>query len=267
MHVLNIGKHFKWLANPQSCQWSHGCGSGLWWAAGLQEDPEGSAFSSASRNKEGKMSEHFQQGFCCSVSATPCLPQHRLQAPLWDPCGDTLMAPGSTCKENQWNIAHQSFWKTAVSHLKPESCEKSFFLWERMMMLRVCLNAVSCLSPVNSSTEPQALLMYGWAQHSQNPRRRFPMTVTTRSQHKSTLMNLMPSYPNKHQFVVLNPNQFLWFISWEKRIQTKQQTFNKTDLPNCKLLQLLCYNTSLAEAITLVFFYLFHLHILNSCIN
>lgn len=126
-----------------------------------------------------------------------------------------------------WNL---SLVKKAFSSGRGWWC--SGFVW---MLSLVCLLWTQALSQ-----EPRALLMYGWAQHSQNPRRRFPMTVTTRSRHKSTLMNLMPSYPNKHQFVVLNPNQFLWFISWEKRIQTKQQTFNKTDLPNCKLLQLLC---------------------------
>lgn len=196
MHALNTGKHFEWLAKTQSCQLSHDCGSALSWAAGLQEHPQGSGLSSASRNKEGKSEGTFSAGSFCG-SPSLCLPQHRLEsgfpsAPLWDPCGDTLMAPGDTCSENhqdKWgdlwithcsvpliwpNIAHQSFWKTAVSQLKPESCEKLFppggnddaqglfeclcLLWTQALSQELC----SCMAEHNTHRTQREYSHWQW---------------------------------------------------------------------------------------------------------
>lgn len=181
-----------------------GCGSGLWWAAGLQDHPQGSALSSASRNKEGKSEWIFSAGSLLqSLHHSLPSPAHLgLQFSFSPSVGSLWGHPDGTRSHLQWesqdkrgdhwtthycapliwpNIAHQCFWKTAVSHLKPESCEKSSFLQERMMMLRVYLHAnVSPWAPVNSSTEPRALPMCGWAQRSQNSSRRFPLTVTTK---------------------------------------------------------------------------------------
>lgn len=65
---------------------------------------------------------------------------------------------------------------------------------------------------------------------------------------KSTLMNMMPSYSSEHPSLVLNSKPFLWFISWKKGPDFKEQTFNKIDSPSFKLFQVLCYKVSLAEA-------------------
>lgn len=163
MHALNTGKHLEWLANTQSCQSSRGCGSGRWRAAGLLEHPQGSVPSSASRSKEGKSEWTFSAGslLWCLHHSLPSPAQTGLRFSFSPSVGALWGHPDGTRSPLQWespgqmrwpldnhcsvpliwpNIAHQSFWKTAVSHLNLDSCEKSSFLQERMMMLRVCLN-------------------------------------------------------------------------------------------------------------------------------
>lgn len=255
-------------------------GSGLWWAAGVQEHPQGSAHSSASRNKEGKSEWTFSAGsllwWLHHSLPSPAEIGHRFSfspsAGSFSPSAGSLwgtpMAPGAICNNNQqdkwshlwikhfsvpliWsNIAHQSFWKTAISHLKPESCETNSFLQERVMMLRVCLNANQCLSFVSCELKHWAKSSaHVWHNTHWTQEESHWQWQPNRSRHKSTLMNLMPSYPiNIHFGAEPQPIYLVYML--EKKVQTKQQIFNKTDVPSFRLLQLLCYNMSLAEAIT-----------------
>lgn len=201
----------------------------------------------------------------------------------------TPMAPGAICNDNQqdklshlwikhfsvpliWsNVAHQSFWKTAISHLKPESCETNSFLQERVMMLRVCLNANQCLSFVSCELKHWAKSSaHVWHNTHWTQEESHWQWQPNKSWHKSTLMNLMPSYPKNINFGA-EPQPIFLVYMLEKKVQTKQQIFNKTDVPSFRLLQLLCYNTrqlpfsflSLGVLLLVLFTYIKWLHKLN----
>lgn len=116
MHALNIGKHFKWLANPQSCQSSLAlvalvCDGLLECRSTLRAQHSHLPLEI----KQEKVSEHFQQALCSGGSITPAFtstdwtqvflqPFCRFLQPF---CRIPVGHPDGTRRHLQWQSAGQ----------------------------------------------------------------------------------------------------------------------------------------------------------------